>query len=158
MRQRQLLLVFFTAKRKIMQTHKLLVADDDEMIRTVAAIQLGRLGFLCESAQDGAEALEYATANEYGLILMDVQMPNMDGLEATQAIRNFEKAHARSHVPIVALTANPDENQCMDAGMDDFLFKPVFLDDLRRVLNRWLNDPQEGNLSGKKSEASSDRE
>jgi CheY-like chemotaxis protein len=121
-----------------MQSKTILVVDDDELIRIVATSQIKKLGFVYELAQDGLEALSSAATRVYDLILMDVQMPNLNGLEATQAIRKLEKDSGRSRVPIVAMTANPDKSLCFNAGMDDFLFKPILLDDLRQLLDRWL--------------------
>jgi CheY-like chemotaxis protein len=71
---------------------------------------------------------------------MDVQMPKMDGLEATTAIRKLEEVKHDKRVPIIAMTANPDRERCLKAGMDDFIFKPVLLAQLRDLLERWVPD------------------
>ncbi len=100
---------------------------------------LGRLGCAVETASTGREAVERLAAGRYDLVLMDCQMPDMDGYEATAAIRAREAPGDR-HTPIVALTANAiegDRDRCLAAGMDDYLAKPFRLDDLRRLVTRW---------------------
>ena len=69
---------------------------------------------------------------------MDVQMPVMDGLEATRAIRKMERLEDRQRVPIIAVTANPNRDSCFQAGMDDFLFKPIMISHIKMLLERWL--------------------
>ena len=103
---------------------RLLVVDDEPINREVAIILLEELGFAIDVAGDGAEAIELACGTSYAAILMDMQMPVMDGLEATRRIRGIQQGGA---VPIIAMTANAfaeDKARCLDAGMDDFLVKP----------------------------------
>lgn len=119
----------------------ILVVEDDETLRLLATKQLAKLGFIGHAVSDGSEAVEEATSADYSLILMDIQMPKMDGIEATSAIRQSEKEHQHARVPIIAMTANPDKQRCLDAGMDDFIFKPVMLGQLRELLDRWLPAP-----------------
>ncbi len=122
-----------------MQPPIILVAEDDETLRYLARRQIAALGLLCDLAEDGNQAVEQALKNEYGLILMDLQMPNMNGLEATAAIRKNEaKTGKKSYTPIIAMTANPDKAACLEAGMNDFIFKPVLLHDLDKMVKRWL--------------------
>lgn len=116
----------------------ILVVDDDNTQRNVTALQVKRLGFATIMASNGEEALLLLSKTNVRLILMDVQMPFLDGLETSRAIRTLERKNNTTRKPIIAMTANPDEEQCYKAGMDDFLFKPVLLDDLKRVLGRWL--------------------
>jgi CheY-like chemotaxis protein len=109
---------------------------------------LKKLGLQVTLASDGAQALEQVRAHDFDLVLMDCQMPVMDGYEATAAIRKLPARRGGDRVPIVALTANAmegDEQKCRDAGMDDFLAKPYTLAALHAVLARWL--PQANNLS-----------
>ncbi len=116
---------------------RVLVAEDNEINRKVAAGLLGRLGITPDVAEDGGSALDAAARTDYDLVLMDLQMPVLDGLEATRRIR----ARAGRQPRIVALTANAsaeDAGRCRAAGMDGFLSKPVRLDDLRAEIARAL--------------------
>jgi len=124
-----------------MQSRIILVAEDDMALRYLAKRQLATLGFQCDLAQDGNEAVEKASHKKYGLILMDVQMPNMDGLNASIAIRRNEaRSGLQTPTPIIAITANPDRPSCLAAGMNDFIFKPVFLEELEKTIQRWFNE------------------
>lgn len=116
-----------------------LVADDSRECQLVTVLQLKRLGVVAHAVSNGAEAVESAMKSPYNLILMDCQMPVMDGLQATRSIRTEEKKLKR-HTPIIAVTAGGPESsrdRCMAAGMDDYLNKPVSIDELRRVLQEW---------------------
>ena len=119
---------------------RILLAEDNALIRRVARFQLEDLKYGVDIVADGAEAVEAVASGEYELVLMDMRMPEMDGIEATRVIRAAERKTGR-HVIIVALTANvrsEDREQCLAAGMDDFLAKPIQLATLRGVLERWL--------------------
>ena len=121
---------------------RVLLAEDDAVNREVALHLLQRVGLTVDTARSGREAVELGSRNAYDLILMDVQMPELDGLEATRSIRSLP---AGGTVPIVALTANAfqeDEARCLAAGMSDFLAKPVRPEALYSMLLRWLpGDP-----------------
>ena len=121
---------------------RILVVEDNFMNRKVIVKILERLGMEVAVAEDGQQALAAVTAGDPArLVLMDVQMPVMDGYTATQRIREWEQVAGRPRLPIVALTANAfeeDAERCLAAGMDDFLTKPVAFEDLRTVLARWL--------------------
>ena len=119
-------------------SEKILVVEDDETLRLLTTKQLSRLGFAADAVEDGLRALEKAKNTSYRLVLMDVQMPQMDGIEATIAIRAAEKEFNLKRVPIIAVTANPDRSLCLNADMDDFLFKPVMLPELQELLDKWL--------------------
>ncbi len=119
-------------------TGRILLAEDVLANQKVARLMLRRLGLVADVANDGREALALWSQGGYDLILMDCLMPEMDGYEATRAIRERE---GDAHVAIVALTANAlagDRQKCLDSGMDDFLSKPFKAQELGEVLGRWL--------------------
>ena len=119
----------------------LIVADDNPVNQRVLSNQLEFLGLTPVLCSDGQQALEKVQAGAGEVVLMDVQMPVMDGLEATRAIRAWEKAVGRPPIPIIAVTAHVmsgDAEGCLQAGMDGYLPKPVELNRLQQVLQRWL--------------------
>lgn len=122
---------------------KLLVVEDHEINREVVVNQLDNLNCSAALAVNGYEAIEYLKENTVDLVLMDCQMPQMDGYTATRMIREKEKREGRSkRLPIVALTAHvtvDDRKRCIEAGMDDYLGKPFTSDMLRKKLYRWLH-------------------
>lgn len=119
-----------------MTVRQILVVDDDPVQRLITQKQLKILGLDALFACNGKEAVALASQHRLALILMDVQMPIMDGLEATVQIRAEGLA-----TPIVACTAIPNRERCFDAGMTDYLFKPVMMDELKRILNEWAPEP-----------------
>ncbi len=121
----------------------LLLAEDNKINQKLAMALLARLGYTVDLAENGREAVTAASMKCYALILMDMQMPEMDGLEATRQIRLLDGPNAR--IPIVALTANAmqaDQDACRAAGMDDFLSKPINRDSLTACLARWIASAQ----------------
>jgi signal transduction histidine kinase/DNA-binding response OmpR family regulator len=120
-----------------------LVAEDNPVNQKLGVAQLRKLGYEAEVASTGREAVEAVAKRTYVAILMDCHMPEMDGYEATTEIRRQEKSSAR-RIPIIALTANAlegDRERCLAAGMDDYVAKPVRIEDLRRVLERVAKSP-----------------
>ena len=120
---------------------RLLLAEDNPVNHQVAIGMLKRLGIEPELVQNGAEAIERLASGRYDAVLMDMQMPVLDGLGATRHWREREHREGRLHTPIIAMTANAmaaDRDACLDAGMDDYLAKPVKLADLSETLARWL--------------------
>ena len=120
-------------------TRRVLLVDDNPMNLQVAAAMLERLGLAVDSAASGEEALASLAERRYDVVLMDEQMPGMDGREATRRLREREGAAQRT--PVLALTANADagaEQRCLDAGMDAYLAKPVRRSGLRDALLRWI--------------------
>ena len=120
---------------------KILLVEDNEVNQIVAEEMLKEFGFEVDIAGNGRVAVEQAAGTHYDLVLMDCQMPEMDGYEATEVLRNHEERTGESRRIIIALTANAmegDRQRCIEAGMDDYLTKPFRDDDLRRKLEQWL--------------------
>ena len=118
----------------------ILLVEDNFVNQTVAAAMLESLGYSVAIADDGVKAVALVAAQQFDLILMDCQMPNMDGFEATRLIRLQPSMH---RIPIIALTANAmqeDRQACLAAGMDDYLAKPYNIDQLREKLDTWLTE------------------
>jgi two-component system sensor histidine kinase/response regulator len=120
------------------QRKRILVVEDDDVLRVMTERQLVHLGYEAISCKDGAAALKAVTDNKCDLILMDVQMPVMDGLESTRVLRERETAQGLPRAPIVAMTANPDREICFQSGMDDFLFKPITIEELFEMIVKWI--------------------
>jgi two-component system sensor histidine kinase/response regulator len=119
---------------------RILMAEDSALIRRVTRFQLEDLHYGVDIVENGAQAVAAVATGDYDLALMDMRMPEMDGLTATRAIRLSERENGR-HIVVIALTANVQEGDreaCIAAGMDDFLTKPLQLDALRSALERWL--------------------
>jgi CheY-like chemotaxis protein len=119
-----------------------LLAEDNPINQKVGVQLLSRLGFTVHIAANGVEAVRMASANKYDLILMDCQMPEMDGFKAAAAIRKAEATSYR--IPIIAATANAfaeDKERCLASGMDDYLSKPITKASLQTMLEKWLGVP-----------------
>jgi two-component system sensor histidine kinase/response regulator len=118
-----------------------LIVEDNEVLRKLFQTQLKHLKLSGDEAMNGQEAVDKVSQNEYGMILMDVSMPVMDGLEATKLIRQFEQSNKRKRVPIIAVTGISDRESCLAAGMDDFMTKPFLLEHLRASTAKWMRLP-----------------
>jgi CheY-like chemotaxis protein len=136
------------------RTPRILLAEDNAVNRRIAVLMLADLGAKLETALNGREAVALVAKAPYDLVLMDLQMPEMGGIEATRAIRRIEAATNRVRAPICALTAgvlNNERDHCLEAGMDDFLAKPIMKAQLLEVCRRWLA----GHLDGSPKQVSS---
>jgi len=126
------------------QVHaRVLVAEDNVVNQKVAVRLLEKLGCRVDVVANGHEALEALERMAYDCVLMDCQMPEMDGYEATMAMRTRER-QTGGHVPIIAMTANAmqgDREQCLAVGMDDYVGKPVQASDLLTMLRKWVPSP-----------------
>jgi PAS domain S-box-containing protein len=120
---------------------RILLAEDNITNQQVALGILRKLGLQADAVANGTEALDSLASLPYDLVLMDVQMPEMDGYEATRRIRDPRSGVRNHHVPVIAMTARAmdgDREKCIEAGMNDFVAKPVAIDALIGVLDRWL--------------------
>jgi len=117
-----------------------LVVEDNNLNQKVAVLLLGKLGMTAQMACNGIEALEAVKHKHFSIILMDCHMPEMDGFEATAAIRRYEAASG-TYTPIIAVTAltTPrDRQRCLESGMDDYIAKPIEKDLLKSKIDQWL--------------------
>jgi CheY-like chemotaxis protein len=115
---------------------RVLLAEDNPVNQRVASLYLKKLGCAVDLAENGRIACEMMQRDSYRCIFMDMLMPEMDGIEATEKIR------AMSDIPIIAVTANAmpgDRERCLAAGMNDYIAKPLKADDFRRALERWVH-------------------
>ena len=123
-------------------TLRVLVAEDNIVNQHLMERLLVRDGHTVVTVADGVQALEAYRSGTFDTILMDIQMPVMDGLEATAAIRAYDAASGRARIPIIALTAHAmsrDRERCLEAGMNDYLSKPVEVSQLRRALAKVMD-------------------
>ena len=122
------------------QISSILLVEDNETNRDVISAQVGLIGHKIDLAVDGLDGLEKWKSGKYDIILADCHMPNMDGLQMSEAIRSFEREQGLSPTPIIAITANAlagEEEKCLAAGMNDFLSKPTTREKLAAALQRW---------------------
>ena len=127
----------------VQATAHLLVVEDNEINCEVIIGMLNQLGYHAESVSNGEEAVDAVCreANHWNLVLMDVEMPVLDGLAAAQKIRKWEASHCRNAIPIIALTAHAMRthgDEILQSGMDDYLSKPIEIALLKSMLIRWL--------------------
>jgi two-component system, sensor histidine kinase len=120
---------------------RVLIVEDNAVNLLVAKRMVRRLGYEVDTAVDGAAALARLADTSFAVVLMDCQMPVMDGYDAAAALRVREAASGAPRMPIIALTAHAmvhDRARCLAAGMDDFMSKPIAQEELRRILARWV--------------------
>jgi CheY-like chemotaxis protein len=118
---------------------RVLVAEDNHINQVVAVAMLKKLGYTAAVAQNGREAVEMCSHDDFAAVLMDCQMPQLDGYDATREIRGQETGGRR--VPIIAVTAHAmtsDRDACLEAGMDDYISKPIRPGELEAALGRWV--------------------
>jgi len=123
---------------------RILLVEDNKMNQLVALRMLDKIGFPAEVAGDGASAIAMVKAQPFDLVLMDCQMPGMDGFDTTRIIREMEHAAGLAGTPVIGVSARADSGereQAIAAGMDDHLTKPMRVDDLQRAIERWLGAP-----------------
>jgi CheY-like chemotaxis protein len=129
-------------KEKLTQIKgKILLVEDDQNNQKIATRMCKRMGLTVDIANNGREAIEKLSLQHYDLVLMDIQMPNMDGLEATEIIRDNNSQVLNHHIPIIALTASSsteDALRCLSGGMNDYLSKPIQRDHLQATISKAL--------------------
>jgi CheY-like chemotaxis protein len=121
----------------------LLIAEDNPVNQRVAVRMLNKLGYKADVVANGLEAIDALLRFPYEAVLMDCHMPELDGFEASQRIRELERrGDLRARTPIIAITANAmqgDRERCLQAGMDDYVSKPIGIEQLRATLGKWVN-------------------
>jgi CheY-like chemotaxis protein/HPt (histidine-containing phosphotransfer) domain-containing protein len=125
-------------------SQRVLLAEDNAINQKLAVVLLQKAGYSVDAVETGVQALEKVQSNHYNAVLMDIQMPEMDGFESTQRIREWEKDKGQ-HIPIIAMTAHAmqgDRERCLEAGMDDYVSKPLEPKVLFAALDRWAGAPK----------------
>lgn len=117
----------------------ILIVEDDPTLQMVTKMVIDRLGYQCEVVGCGEDAVQRA-APDIALIFMDVGLPGIQGNHASLLIREKELMDRRKRVPIIALTGHAVRDQCLLAGMDDFLQKPALMDDIKQMIEKWAPD------------------
>lgn len=116
------------------------MVEDNAANQKLAVLLLKKIGFAVQVANNGREAVEAVKEGAFSVILMDCQMPEMDGFEATEVIRQWEETR-KERIPIIAMTANAmqgDKEKCLAVGMDDYISKPINPKQLQEVIYKWL--------------------
>jgi len=133
----------FSITEEESQQSQILLVEDSEMNKKLASVYLKKMGYHVETASDGKEAIDKLAKKDYDLVLMDVQMPVINGIQATKVIRSGKDPNIDHKVPIIAITANAmsqDRKICMNAGMNDYLSKPFKPQDLQYMLEKYLGN------------------
>ena len=129
---------------------RILLAEDNAVNEKVACAILKKAGHTVEVARDGRQAVRMMAARSFDVVLMDVQMPEMDGFEATTAIREMEK-HTGGRTPVIAMTAHAMggyKERCLEAGMDGYVTKPIRRDLLLRAVEEFQGEPEPSAVAG----------
>ncbi len=117
-----------------MKKLNILLAEDDEMIEKITSFYLRRIGHQVDVARNGNEAINMFKEKQYDLILMDIQMPEMDGLQAVKEIRIIEEQYRKiGHTTIIAITTNPNKEECLEAGVDGYAQKPFSFEEFNSL-------------------------
>jgi len=130
-----------TETQKMRRYSRLLLVEDDAFNQQYARTMISHLGYSIDVVENGVEALGALSKTDYTLVFMDCMMPEMNGYDATQAIRNSNSAVLNHNIPIIGLSANAmkeDREACLQAGMNDFIGKPCFLKDMKAMLAKWI--------------------
>ncbi|MCP4104795.1 MAG: response regulator [Desulfobacteraceae bacterium] len=120
------------------QDARILIVEDNEFNQVVALAILEKLGYHADIANNGKEAVNALEKTHYDLVFMDIQMPEMDGIEATKIIRDPQSGVNRHNIPVIANAVNEDREICLKAGMDDYVSKPVLPQILSEVIKKYL--------------------
>jgi len=116
----------------------ILIVDDNEVLRKLLSRQLSEIGYASQYAATGKEAVELCLQRNFHLIIMDIQMPQMDGLAASKQIRRDEELKGKTRVPIIALSAQAKLNDCLSAGIDDLVSKPLLTNKIQELVRTWI--------------------
>jgi CheY-like chemotaxis protein len=127
---------------------KILVAEDNLVNQKVARSILNNIGFQAEVVTNGQEVLELLNQQAFDLIFMDMQMPEMDGLQATRVVRKLPLAHQPIIIAMTANAMSEARDICLDAGMDDYIAKPVKINEIRSILGKWFPQERDGHQNG----------
>ncbi|WP_435787669.1 ATP-binding protein [Clostridium sp.] len=136
----------FNTDFKITKGTTILLVEDNVTNQKLALLQLKKLGLIIKLASNGQEAVDAVSSNYFSLVIMDCQMPVLDGFEAAKIIREIEKVTG-GHVPIIAMTANAmqgDKKKCLEAGMDDYISKPVKVSEIHEKTKKWIEYTNRG--------------
>jgi CheY-like chemotaxis protein/HPt (histidine-containing phosphotransfer) domain-containing protein len=128
---------------------RILLAEDNIVNREIALKILGKFGYRIDAVENGMEALKALEKIPYDLVLMDIQMPVMDGYTATREIRNPQSAIRNHKIPVIAMTAHTmqsDRDACIEAGMDDYVSKPISPKKLSEAIERWTENDEESDF------------